>query len=298
LRAKVFLSAAIACAALLLPSAAIASNPVVYQANDTTPDTVGAPDIGSVTISDTTNGLIAFQVSLVPGSEQIAQDSVSIYIDSDQNPTTGDTGAAGADYDLSYDRTTNSIGLFKWDGSSSYTFVDSKSLTGSFTADTQYFVIAAADMGITDGFNFNVAAGVGADPGASSQVDYVPESGTDFHYSIQSKFAIKLVVSDYGYDTPHAGKLFRTAIQVKRSDTQALLTGGATVTCSLVVGGKHVPGGHAFSKLAIGSAKAQSSAVCGWRIPKSVVGKTLTATETVTFGSSHVTRTVRLRVRK
>jgi hypothetical protein len=29
---------------------------------------------------------------------------------------------------------------------------------------------------------------------ASSEGDYAPEDGTDFHYSIQSKFAIKLAV--------------------------------------------------------------------------------------------------------
>jgi hypothetical protein len=100
--------------------------------------TVGASDIGSISVSDNTNGLITFQVSLVPGSAQIAQDSISIYIDSDQNPTTGDTGGAGADYDLSCDGTTNSIGLYKWDGSSSYTFVDTKSLTGSLIANLDW----------------------------------------------------------------------------------------------------------------------------------------------------------------
>jgi hypothetical protein len=37
------------------------------------------------------------------------------------------------------------------------------------------------------GFHFNVAAAVGEDPATSSQVDFLPENGTNFHYSMQSK---------------------------------------------------------------------------------------------------------------
>lgn len=297
-KVKVLLGTLIVCLFGVVPSSAVASSPVVYSANDTSADTTGAPDISTVTVADNTQGLVTFQITLVAGSYQLTQDSISVYIDADQNPTTGDTSAIGAEYLLAYDGATNTIGLFKWDGASSYKFLDTKSLTGSFAGDSQFFAIAAADLGITDGFNFNVAAAVGPDAGASSQVDFVPEADSDFHYSIQSKFAITLSSKFWGWDTPHAGKGFRTGLILTRSDTKAFLTSG-TIRCRMTLGGKSVPlGGHAFQKLRYPGKGLQPTAVCAWRLPPGTVGETLTATETVSLGGSQVTRTVRLRVRK
>jgi hypothetical protein len=181
----------------------------------------GAPDVANVVVSDTTQGLITFQLDFVPGTEQQAQDRFNVYIDSDQNPTTGDVSGAGTEYLLQYDGLPGGgLELFKWDGKSSYQFVKSPSLRGSFTGDAQYFSMAASELGIGDGFNFNfnfnfnVAAAVGEDPATSSQVDFLPENGTNFHYSMQSKAVIRLNVADWeDSSAPRAGKPYTTALE-------------------------------------------------------------------------------------
>ena len=286
-----------------VPSAAVpavASTPVVFQANDTTPDTPGAPDIASVTVSDTAQGLITFQISFVPGSEHDLGDSYSVYIDSDQNPTTGDLGGAGTDYLLQYDGTAGGgLGLYKWDGKSSYAPVDKTSLQGSFSGDSQYFVIAASELRITDGFNFAVAGAVGSDPSNSSLVDFVPEGNTNLHYAMQNKVkAVALSLSDWDYVTPHAGKPFLTYLLVKRSDTGLLLTGGATIQCKLAVGGKTVAlYGKAFQRVSW-TGGPKTAAICDWHLPAGSAGRGLVATESVTLGTSTVSKTFAYKVRK
>jgi hypothetical protein len=291
--------------AVALPAAATSSatsNPVVYSANDTAPDTPGGPDVASVTVNDTTDGLVTFQVSMVAGSEQLGRDSFSIYIDSDQNPTTGDLSGAGTDYLLEYDSSEGGgLALFKWDGKSSYTFMDSPSLKGSFVGDNQYFAIAASELGITDGFNFNVAAANGPDASSASAVDSIPETSTNLHYSMQNKAkpAVKLAISDWTLNTPRVGKYYGLALAVKRSDTGALLTSGATITCTLRVGSRTVPAlVHRFANVPWHGGGSRMAALCAWHIPAGTVGASTTAKETVTLGTSTVSKTIMHKVGK
>src|SRR5436190_20051378 len=91
---------------LAVPSAAVpavASTPVVFTVNDTAPDMPGAPDISSISVSDNPSGLITIGFSLAGGAPLPTTDTIGFYIDSDQNPTTGDFGAVGADYLIVYD---------------------------------------------------------------------------------------------------------------------------------------------------------------------------------------------------
>ncbi|HEY8030216.1 MAG TPA: hypothetical protein VIE38_11960 [Gaiellaceae bacterium] len=295
------IAAGIAVVALMVAVApAGAGNPVTYTATDPSPDTSGAPDITSVVISDNTAGLITIQLNFAPGTEQQSQDSFGVYIDSDQNPTTGDTSAAGTDYLVQWaGGTDGGLGLYKWDGSSSYVFTDSSSLKGSFSGDSQYFVIAASELGITDGFNFNVAAAVGPDSSTSSQIDFIPEDGTNAHYSMQSKAQITLKLSDWEDFVPEAGKTYATAIIATRSDTGAPLTAGATITCTLKVGGRTVTGAsHGFTSVRWYKGGLKKAAVCSWRLPTTSAGAKLTAKESVTLAGSTVSKVYTARIKK
>jgi hypothetical protein len=297
---KRLLVAVLACAGTVA-TPAHAANPVTYPAVDSAPDTTGAPDIANVVVSDTTQGLITFQLNFVPGTEQQAQDSFNVYIDSDQNPTTGDLTGAGTEYLLQYDGLPGGgLGLFKWDGKSSYQFLKSTSLRGSFTGDAQYFSIAASELGIGDGFNFNVAAAVGEDPSKSSQVDYLPENGTNFHYSMQSKAVIRLSVADWeDSSVPRAGKAYTTALLVNRSDTGSPLTSGGTIQCALIVHGRPAPLiEKGFLKIAWYKGAPRVAAVCMWRLPATSQGLHLAAKETVGLGGATASRVFTFAVRK
>lgn len=293
------LAATLAVPAAGAAPAALASNPVTYPGNSTPPP-AGVPDVTSLLVSDTTQGLITFQINFAPGTEQPSQDSYGVYIDSDENPTTGDPGGPGTDFLLLYDGTKNAVGLYKWDGTSSYVLVSTSSAQENFEGDSDYLVVAASDMGITDGFNFYAAAAVGPDPNASSQFDVVPSNGTNFHYSMQSKAAITLKLTDWeDTATAHAGKAFATAIIATRSDSNEVVTGGATVSCTLTVRGRTVAAGaHTFQKVPWYKGGPKKAAVCDWVLPAKSVGATLTAKETVTLGSSTVSKTFTARVHK
>jgi hypothetical protein len=285
---------------LVAAAPALASNPVTYTATDPTPDVSAAPDITNVLVWDTTQGLITFQINFAPGTEQQAQDTYSVWIDSDQNPTTGDPTAAGIDYAVAYDGTQNGLGLFKWDGTSSYRYVSNASLTGSFSGDSQYFVIPASELGITDGFNFNVSAALGPVTSPSSQVDQVPEDGTNFHYAMQSRPIVTLRLTNWASSAvARTGQLYLTALLVTRSDTGSPVGSGTTVSCRLVVHGRTVPPLlNGFQKWPWPTGGSKTAAVCAWRLPNRSVGAVLKAKETVTLGTSTVSRVFTPRVRK
>lgn len=288
--------AGFACAALLTASPALASNPVTYQATTTPP--AGTPDITSIVVSDNTQGLVTFQINLAPGTYAQSQDSFGVYIDSDENPTTGDPTGAGTDYLVLYDGTSNTFDLYQWDGSG-YHPAATTSLQASFAGDSQYFVIAASELGITDGFNFNVAAAVGSDPGQSAQGDYVPSDGTNFHYTVQSKAQISLKLSDYEDFVAKSGRIYSTAILVTRSDTAAAVTGGATIKCTISIGGHPDATVYSgFSSIKWYKGGPKKAALCQWRIPKNTGGKTLVAKESVTLGGSTVSQTFTEHIKK
>jgi hypothetical protein len=295
-RRYLMFAVATAAALALAPAQARASNPVTYEATGTV--AAGTPDITSVLVSDNTEGLITIQMNFSPGTEDYTKDSFGVYVDSDENPTTGDLGGAGADYLLLFDGTTNSVGLYKWDGSD-YSGVGTSSLRGSFNGDTQYFVVAASELGITDGFNFNVAAGVGPDPSTSSQEDRAPADGTNWHYSMQSKAQISLHLSDWEDFYAYAGKTYSTALVVTRSDTNAVVLSGATIKCTITVGGR--PDQLAYSgytSLKWYKGGTRKAAVCEWRLPKNSAGKTLTAKESVTLGDSTISKAYTEHIKK
>jgi hypothetical protein len=271
-------------------SPAATSSPVIYQANDTQPDLAGAPDLSNIAVSDSSQGTITFQFTFVPGTEDWTKDNLAVYIDSDQNPATGDP-SWGTDYVVEYDGPSDEYAIYKWDGTQ-YTLFSDNEVSVDTMGDTLYFFIAPGALGITEGFNFFAEAGVGDDTASSTIYDLMPEGATLFHYTMQLfKPAVKLSLAGAEVSPLSAGNAFQMALAVKRSDTGSLLGAGAgaKIQCALTIGGKAI---RASAKFFINaqwySGGGKMAAVCFWKIPASAVGKPLVAREAVSLGSSTV----------
>src|SRR5215218_9595801 len=74
----------------------IAANSVTFQ--DSTGEDPQAPDITSITVSNTDAGLVSFRIN-VPNRPQLGFDMLAeVYVDTDFNTATGDPELAGVDY--------------------------------------------------------------------------------------------------------------------------------------------------------------------------------------------------------
>jgi hypothetical protein len=259
-----------------------ATNSTSYQ--DSSGENAAAPDITTLTVSNTDAGLISFKIN-IPNRPQLTQDMlILLFADTDANPQTGDPDSLGADYVIQI--FGGEAGLFRWDGS------DFTRRAGDPPATSLIFAyqggmtitMSAAELGNTKRLGFAVIAigGVVIDPVngdldfTNAVSDVAPASGAGF-YQYEVKITPPTLVVKKLTPTPvkpTAGRAFTLRLIAARSDTGAAVQNGK-VAC---VG-------------RIGSAKlkaqvqrvAGGAATCTWNIPVAAKGKTFRGSVGVVF---------------
>jgi hypothetical protein len=274
----------VASGALSAPTApsTAAANSTTYT--DSSGENPAAPDITTLTTSNTDAGLVTFRVA-IPNRSSLTQDMlVLLFVDSDANAQTGDPETLGADYVVQV--FGGEAALFRWDGT------DFTRRAGDPPATSLIFAyqggvsitISAAELGNTKKLGFAVIAisGVTTDP-ATGDVDFTnavadtaPAAGAGlYQFEVKTQPA-RLVVKSLKPSPakPAAGKSFSLRLVATRSDTGAAVQNGR-VTCV----------GHAGSQ----RLKAQvqrvqgGAAVCTWTIPATAKGKTFRGSVAVVF---------------
>jgi hypothetical protein len=263
---------------------------VTFQ--DSTGEDAAAPDITSIVVANDDAGMLSFRVN-VPNRPTLGQDMyIILFVDTDNNRTTGSPDLAGVDYVMELVR--GEINLFKWDGTNfSRRFGDPSAVTLSFTYQGGVTIrISAAELGNTKRLNFivEVDSGIVVDPltgdldFTNAKGDIAPGGGTGL-YPFEVKLG-KPSLQVRRFTTtpvrPVAGRTYALRLQAARSDTGALLQGGR-VTCVGRVGSsalRVVQPGRFIGR----------EAVCTWRIPPAAKGKTFRGTITVVFEGLRVTR--------
>jgi hypothetical protein len=210
-----------------------------------------------------------------------------IYLDTDQNPQTGDTQSLGSDFAIELD--PGQVTLFQWNGTEFVQAAAQSSLTYAYAATGATIRISAADLGKTKGINFAVivASGVTVDAtGAPNfdniQIDWAPDPG---HGTFAYKVLTKLVLTAKAFTTApkpaKAGKAFSATLAANENDTAGPVQSG-TVTCIATVGGKRIA--------ALTHVLANGVATCVWRVPATAKGKTLRGTITLNVRGTKLTR--------
>jgi hypothetical protein len=273
--------AVVACALPTLASGALsapAANSVTFQ--DSTGENPAAADISAVTVSNNDTGLLKFKID-IPNRPTAPQDMfVLIWVDSDNNPQTGDPDSLGADYVILWFR--GDIALLQWDGvemggnppATSLIFAYQNGITIS---------ISAAELGNTKKFGFATRAvsGVVIDP-VTGDVDFTnvvaddaPGGAGFYPYEVKITPATLVAKSLKASPAkPKAGKPFTLRLVAARSDTGATIQNGR-VTCVGKAGNKRV-------KAQVARVVA-GAATCTWNIPAAAAGKAFRGTVTVSF---------------
>jgi hypothetical protein len=282
---------------LLAAVPAGASNKQTYQ--DSTGEggaDPAVPDITTLVASNDDVGLLTLKIS-IPNRPQLTRDmAIVVFIDSDNNVTTGDTSTEdlfpGADYVIQL--LLGEVLLFKWDGTD---FVrrgadpPQVSLHYAYANGAVTITISAAELGNTKRFGFGVLAvsglvideATGNIDNANSKSDIAPAPFTGF-YSYEVKTApARLVFKKLSTapNPPRAGRTFTVKMSATRIDTKATISSGE-VDCKAKAGSKALkPKSEKF---------VGGQAVCVFQVPAGTKGKTLRGTITITFEGRKLTR--------
>jgi hypothetical protein len=299
-----WLALAIAVAAVALPTmasgalSAPAANTTSYQ--DSTGENAAAPDITTLTASNTDAGMLSFKIN-VPNRPTFGQDMlIELFVDSDNNTSTGDSDplTAGADYAIEI--FGGDASLFRWDGTGFTRRAGDPPATslifsyqGGVTVN-----ISSAELGNTRALKFGVLvfSGIAIDPVTSdldftnAVADIAPAAGAGL-YSYQVKITPPTLVVKGLRPTPKspkAGQPFTLRLVAARSDTGAAVQNGR-VTCIGRVGN---------ARLKAQVQRVQGgAAVCTWNIPPTAKGKSFRGSVAVVFEGLRASQTFAGKVR-
>jgi hypothetical protein len=250
--------AAVAAVAILgVAGGAAASNSDSWT--DPAGDSANAPDLTGIAISNDDAGKITLTVTYGnrPGGLN-DQDQVQIWLDSDQNASTGDE--FGSDYVVALDKRGPAVKHVTPSG-----LEDTPASTLSGSADGTTVSINRSELGNTSKFSFYVVGVTRAD---NSRDDAPDALDRVFLYSLTAPRPTQVVVS-FNPKTPKAGARFlATVVLVKFEDGSSTVPLSLPITCKGTLNGK--PIGATAKPL-----------LCVWKLPKSAKGKRFSFTITV-----------------
>ena len=260
---RVLAMAAVAAAVVLgVAGGAAGSNSTSYD--DPAGDSANAPDLTGIAISNDDPGKITFAVTYGnrPGGLN-DQDQVQIWIDSDQNLSTGDE--AGSDYVVALDKGGAAVKHVTPSG-----IEDTPDSTLSGSADGTTVSIDRSELGHTSKFYFYVLGITRTD---NSRDDAPDAQDKVFVYSLTAPRPTQVLVA-FNPKAPKAGARFQaTVVLVTFDDGSRTIPLALPVTCKATLNGKPI------------RARVIPLA-CVWKLPKSAKGKRFAFTITVTNNGS------------
>jgi hypothetical protein len=280
-----------------MPTAALGGSSRVAANTTTFPDSVGedanAPDITGVVISNDDAGNIVFQINISNRPALTADMFMLIFLDTDQNASTGDSATLGSDYVLQL--IPGAVDLYQWNGSDYAPAAAQASLTYSYQPTGATIRISAADLGKTKGFKFGVIVASGVVVGANGQLDftnvhrdYAPDLGHGFFtYQVLTRLILSVTAYTTSPKPAKAGRPFSATLAAKENDTDGPVASG-TVTCAATIAFKRIS--------AVTHVLTNGVANCIWRIPVTAKGRTLRGTITLTVQGVKVTRSFSSRI--
>jgi hypothetical protein len=266
----------------LLTAALVALALVVFPASaaagshwtDPTGDSGSAPDITSVDVSNDGAGNITFAVGLVAHPAIASDEGLGVYVDSDQNASTGNRN--GADYVVFL--LQSGWAFYAWNGSSFAQVTSHGAISVSYTSAGFTVVINKADLGGASAFRFYV---ITQKSNASGDALVASDAAGIYTYALTTATGVTLGVQPAAAARGvHPGSRFAVTATVGLSDGST--ANADSLSCTATVGGKPLP----------------RAGGCAWKAPKTARGKTIVVTVTVGYGGQTFTKRLSLRVLK
>jgi len=288
---KVALVLGAVAALVLLPGASAAST-FVDPIGDQVPfEDLVAPDISTVDVSNTRNGVVTFRVTIVNYDALPPNSRLAVLVDADRELATGDTGfeyaisrhvdAAGAER-LTFERWEEEV--FRM------VEISAASLTSASAAGVYTLTVPRSELGNVTAFDFGLYAAL-FHPTMRNRaaVDSAPNENI-WTYELDGLPPPRLAASNLvlAPRRPVAGRQFSVSSVVTRRDTgMTVLAGAGTVTCTARIG---------RTRLTARAAFRARNARCVITVPRTAKGKRLNGTITVRSAGGVVTKRFAYRV--
>jgi hypothetical protein len=281
----------------LLPATALGDASRGTANSQTFADSIGedanAPDITSVVVSNDDSGLITFTINVSNRPAFTSDMYFLIFLDTDQNSSTGDPKSLGADYAI--DLEPGAVGLFQWNGTMYAPAASQTSLVYAYATTGPTIKISASDLGKTKAFSFAVVAASGFTTDASGNPDftnehrdYAPDPGHGFFsYQVLTKLVLSVTAFTTAPRPAKAGRPFSASLAANENDTNGPVQAG-TVTCGATIAGRRIA--------ATSHALTNGVASCLWRLPKTAKKKTIRGTIALTVRGTVVSRSFSARI--
>lgn len=271
--------------ACVLAAGAYAATSPPMSFTDEAGDSGTAADITKVDVSNDDAGNFIFDVAFATAYGSTHE--LWIYIDSDNNPATGDPQLDGTDYAFYDDHASHGFDLEQWNGTA---WGEAPSFdTGSFSIAQDNLSLTAkinrSEIGNPDAFNFFLFSGEGDQ--TQGHYDFAPSGDGTYHYATQP--TVTLSVAAARQLAAKAGHTWTVAVAVKRSDTGKLVGPEGTIVCSASSGSTKLK--VTIRNFVSESGGASSAAVCQFAVPKKLKHKTLNGYVSVSFNGQTVTHT-------
>jgi hypothetical protein len=234
-------------------------------------DTVGeidccTRDLTDVVVRNDDAGKITFEIHFDDRVEGDDDDDLFIPLDSDRDPSTGETGdwGVGIDYIIGADLDTQvveGIHLNRWDGSEFRSY-GVRRIRASLGRGVVRLALDRHLIGDTDGFEFDVQLWEVAHGGVYSE--WAPDAGSwSFPLRIRTRRLRPILRTS---PHPQAGRRFVGRLALRVAGTKKRLASGR-VLCRASVGGRRLE--------PVFAAFAGRRAVCAWHLPSRSAGKTI-----------------------
>ena len=248
-----------------------------------------APDITSVEVSNTSNGLITFRVTIANHASLPPRSRIAVLFDVDRRQA---TGFGGFEYAVSHE--IDDVGqaqiLFeRWDEAGlEFIALPTTNLVSEFANGVYTLRIPRSQLENAIVFEFGMyAAALNLAAPNRSAVDDAPNAEL-WPYALTGLAAPELSTTRLAVmpGRPVAGKSFVVHTGVTRRDTGAAVTSGS-VACAARIGTGRVRAAGRFSN---------GRARCAVTVPRNAKGKTLRLTITIRAERATLTRTFSFRV--
>src|SRR5262249_40456468 len=264
---------------------------VIASFSDPTGDAGSAPDIGSViVIGDDTTGSINIHASFPALPALRDGDVIEVFFDTDQNPSTGDPNAAGAEYGFQMrGPTPPGFGLFQWNGSAYIQIPAPADRFVNYDASGMTFRFNRSDLGITQGFNFWMLT-INNPPPTNGNTDTAPDGNDVWTFSFHTSSPQLSKVVERAVGTPRAGQTFKVEVNVVATQNGNTIMGPPdTLTCSATV---------AAVRIRTHAVRAGAKRDCVMTLPAKAKGKQLVvALRAAYLGKPLSLKSIRLTVR-
>jgi len=273
-------------------TARVAANTATFE--DSVGENPAAPDITTIVVSNNDAASISLRMN-IPNRPTLTPDMfVILWVDSDNNPATGDPDSLGAEYLLLLFR--GDIALLRWNGSDYAEGAPATSLIFAYQSGAVTFTINASELGNTRRFGFaaRVISGIVVDETTgdldltNAVQDDAPSGAGFFNYQLQITPPTLVVRRTTTVPkAPRAGRTFTMRLVAARSDTGAVLQNGR-VTCV---------GRAGKTRLRAQVARVTGgAATCTWNIPANAKGKRFRGSVTVVFEGLRASSSISRRI--